>query len=555
MASATQGGGEPWWKTGVLYQIYPRSFADSNGDGTGDLPGIIEHLDHLQWLGVDGIWLSPITVSPNADWGYDVADYLAVDPDLGTADDVDRLIAEARNRGIRVLLDIVPNHTSEQHPWFLDSRSSRDSLHRSWYVWADPKPDGSPPNNWISSFGGPAWTLDESTGQYYLHNHLREQPDLNWWDDQVRRAFDGILANWLDRGVAGFRIDVCSIIIKDALLRDNPPATDADSWEEQMFGQRSVYNANRPEVHEVIRGWRQLADRYPDSVLVGETPVASFDVLAEYYGTGEDELHLAFNFPFISSPLEAGSMRAIVEATEKALPSAAWPVWTGSNHDMSRFATRWAGGDEAKARVALLMLLCLRGTPVLYQGDEIGQADTEVPHERMRDPLGVRYWPAYAGRDAMRTPMPWRSGPGGGFTEPGVEPWLPMGDTAGCNVEDQRGDPDSMLSLARDLIALRRETPDLQSGSYRSLATTPGTWAWSRGDRTVVMANMSDGEGVLEGLTGRVLLCTVRAHDAEPVDGVLRLKGWEAAVVERATGRAPQASGPAASTQSRPPAR
>jgi alpha-glucosidase len=523
----------PWWKTGVLYQIYPRSFADSNGDGTGDLPGIIDRLDYLRWLGVDGIWLSPVTASPNADWGYDVADYLAIEPDLGTTDDVDRLIAEAGRRDIKVLMDLVPNHTSEEHEWFVDSRSSREARHRPWYVWADPKADGSPPNNWISSFGGPAWTLDAATGQYYLHNHLREQPDLNWWDEEVRDEFDRVMRYWLDRGVAGFRIDVCNMIIKDARLRDNPPATDTDSWEEQFFGQRSVYNANRPEVHQVIRRWRQLADGYPDRVLVGETPVAEFEALAAYYGSGQDELHLAFNFPFISSALEADAMRSIVEGTEEALPSEGWPVWTGSNHDMSRFATRWAGGDAAKARVALVMLLCLRGTPVLYQGDEIGQRDVDVPHEKMRDPLGINYWPAYAGRDAMRTPMPWSDAPGGGFTDPGVEPWLPLGDLGIGTVESQRTQPDSMLSLARDLIALRRASPELQAGPYTTLEATPGAWAWSRGDRVVVMANMTGGDGRLEGVTGTVLLSTVRRRHGEPVTGTLRLGGWEAVVVER----------------------
>ncbi|HEX3981250.1 MAG TPA: alpha-amylase family glycosyl hydrolase, partial [Acidimicrobiales bacterium] len=245
MAAAAEGDTQ-WWKCAVLYQIYPRSFADSDGDGTGDLPGIIDRLDHLEWLGVDGIWLSPVTVSPNADWGYDVADYLAIEPDLGTSKDLDRLIDEARRRGIRVLLDLVPNHTSEQHEWFIDSRTSREARHREWYVWADPKPDGSPPNNWVSGFGGPAWTLDDTTGQYYLHNHLDEQPDLNWWNEEVRDEFDRIILYWLQRGVSGFRIDVCNIIIKDALLRDNPPATEADSEEEQFFGQKVVYNANRP---------------------------------------------------------------------------------------------------------------------------------------------------------------------------------------------------------------------------------------------------------------------------------------------------------------------
>ena len=532
MSDSTSEPDAPWWKSGVLYQIYPRSFADSNGDGTGDLPGIIDHLDYLDWLGVDGIWLSPITVSPNADWGYDVADYVAVDPELGTLDDVDRLIAEAARLGIRVLMDLVPNHTSDQHPWFVESRSSRSSHYRAWYVWADPKPDGRPPNNWVSSFGGSAWTLDTDTGQYYLHNHLSEQPDLNWWNDDVARAFDSVMTYWLDRGVSGFRIDVCNIIIKDAELRDNPPATESDPFDMQLFGQRPVYNGNRPEVHDVIRRWRTLADGYPDRVLVGETPVEPVESLAAYYGSGQDELHLAFNFPFISAPLEDVAMRTIVEDVERAFPTGSWPVWTGSNHDMSRFATRWAGGDGAKSRAALLMLLCLRGTAVLYQGDEIGQPDSEVPVDQLRDPLGVTFWPAYAGRDPMRTPMQWSDAPGGGFTAPGVEPWLPVGDLAGCNVAAQRDDPESMLTLTRDLIALRRQNPDLQDGSYATVDAPSGMWAWRRGHRTLVVISMSDGGGVLDGVSGTVQLGTVRARDGADVDGSLRLRGWEAVVVE-----------------------
>jgi len=528
--------GDPWWMSGVLYQIYPRSFADANGDGVGDLPGIIDHLDHLAWLGVDGIWLSPVTVSPNADWGYDVADFYGIQPDLGTADDFDRLIVEARRRGLRVLMDLVPNPTSVEHPWFVDSRSSRHSRHRSWYVWADPRPDGSPPNNWVSSFGGSAWTLDETTGQYYLHNHLVEQPDLNWWNEEVRRAFDEIMTYWLDRGVSGFRIDVCNIIIKDALLRDNPPATESDPLDVQLFGQRPVYNGNRPEVHEVIRRWRALIGGYPDGVLVGETPVEPIASLARFYGNGHDELHLAFNFPFISAPLAADEMRAIVEEVERDLPPGAWPVWTGSNHDMSRFASRWADGDPARARVALVMLLCLRGTPVLYQGDEIGQPDTELTQADLRDPLGVLYWPAYAGRDGMRTPMPWRDVPGGGFTAAGVTPWLPFGDLSAQNVEEQRSDPDSMLTLARDLIAWRTGTPDLRTGSYRTLEASPGTWAWSRGPTVTVAASMSDGPGTVPGVAGTIRIATDRSRQGEVVDGTLELDGWEAVVVEAGHG-------------------
>jgi alpha-glucosidase len=551
VAGTGDGPSVPWWQSGVLYQVYLRSFADSDGDGTGDLPGVIERLDYLRWLGVDGIWLSPLTRSPNADWGYDVSDYLEVDPELGTLDDVDRLIAEAGDRHIRVVMDLIPNHTSDRHPWFLDARSSPEAAHRQWYVWADPRPDGGRPNNWVSSFGGPAWTLDDASGQYYLHNHLVEQPDLNWWNDEVRDEFDRIMDHWLGRGIAGFRIDVCNVIIKDALLRDNPPATESDPLDVQLFGQRPVYSANRPEVHDVIRRWRELADRRPGTVLLGETPVEPVSSLAAYYGTGRDELHLAFNFPFITSPLEAPSLRGIVEDVEQDLPPVAWPVWTGSNHDMSRFATRWADGDDDKIKVALVMLLSLRGTPVLYQGDEIGLGDTEVPRERLRDPLGVLYWPAYAGRDAMRTPMPWRNAPGGGFTGPAVEPWLPFGDLAACNVEDQRDEPGSALRLVRDLIALRRETPALQSGPYRTLelegAGGAHAWAWSRGDRIVVMAAMGADVAALEGCHGRVLIGTDRQRDGEAVEGELRVAGWEAVVVERegstATGQAPTGRG------------
>src|SRR5689334_4537025 len=283
-----------WWRNAVVYQIYPRSFADTTGDGVGDLRGIVEHLDHLEWLGVDAIWLNPVTVSPDADWGYDVSDYTAVQPALGTMADLDTLLDEATRRELRVLLDLVPNHTSIEHPWFVDARSSRASAYRDWYVWADPKPDGSAPNNWVSSFGGPAWTLDDASGQYYLHNFLPEQPDLNWWNDDVCAAFDEILAFWFDRGIAGFRIDVCHMIIKDAELRDNPPARADDHAMAEFVRQEPVYNANRPEVHDIIRRWRHLADTYdPPRVLIGETNVEDLELMARYYGRGDDELHLA----------------------------------------------------------------------------------------------------------------------------------------------------------------------------------------------------------------------------------------------------------------------
>ncbi len=447
---------------------------------------------------------------------------------------MDTLIAEAGRRGIRVLLDLVPNHSSDQNAWFVEARSSKVARHRDWYVWAEPKADGSAPNNWVSSFGGPAWTLDDTTGQYYLHNFLPEQPDLNWWNEEVRDAFDAILRFWFDRGVAGFRIDVAHMVIKDALLRDNPPATPDDPWLTRIFGQRSVYNSNRPEVHEVIRRWRQVAESYePPRVLIGETNVEELDTLISFYGNGDDELHLAFNFVFIEAPFEAEALREVVEGTEARLPAAAWPVWTGSNHDVSRLVTRWADGDEVKARLALLVILTLRGTPVLYQGDEIGMPDTTLTVDDVRDPVGLRFWPAYAGRDPVRTPMQWENRPGGGFTTPTARPWLPLGDVAAFNVEDQRDNPKSMLRWCRDLIALRRVTPDLQAGPYASLPSPPGVWAWRRGPAITVAVNLSDAEVVVasELTSGRIAIATNRLRDDEPVTGSLRLGPWEGAVV------------------------
>jgi len=518
-----------WWREGVLYQIYPRSFADSNGDGVGDLPGIVDRLDHLAWLGVDGIWVNPITVSPNADWGYDVADYCAVDPSLGTIDDLDRLVAEAAQRKIEVLLDLVPNHTSIEHPWFVDARSSRTSAKRDWYVWADPGADGSPPNNWLSSFGGPAWTLDDKTGQYYLHNFLSTQPDLNWWNDDVRDEFDRILRFWFDRGVAGFRIDVVHMVVKDRELRDNPPTTPDDHPFLRRFGQVPVYNACRPEVHDVIRRWRAVAESYdPPRILVGETHVFSPQVLASFYGQG-DELNLGFNFLVLHAPLDAGRLRGIVEATYGAFPADAWPVWTGGNHDVRRFPTRWAHGDERRARCALMMLLTLRGTAFLYYGDELGLPETPVPQERVLDPVGVRF-PGY-GRDPERTPMPWSPGPGAGFTNAGVEPWVPFGDVAACNVEDQRRDPHSTLSLCRDLIGLRAAVPDLRAGTYASIPAPDGVWAWRRGDRIVVALNLSDEPAVLDGVTGLVRIGTNRERDGERARGRLELAPSDGVVV------------------------
>ncbi|MGH7899348.1 MAG: alpha-amylase family glycosyl hydrolase [Candidatus Binatia bacterium] len=523
-----------WWRESVVYQIYVRSFADSDGDGVGDLRGVLSRLDHLEWLGVDAVWLSPVHPSPNHDWGYDVADYLAVDPELGTLDDLDRLIAEAGRRGIRVLLDLVPNHTSDRHPWFLDARSSRGSSHRDWYVWHDPKADGSPPNNWLSSFGGPAWTFDEASGQYYLHNFLPSQPDLNWWNPDVRASFEGILRFWFDRGVAGFRIDVCHMMVKDRELRDNPTATEDDHPFVRLLGQRQLYNSCRAESHEILRGWRRIADSYdPPRLLLGETYVFDLDRLAGFYGAG-DELHLAFNIPFIYADFDSRALAAIVSEIERRIGRVDWPVWTASNHDVSRFPTRWCGDDRTKVRLALLLLLTLRGTPVLYYGDEIGMTDTDVPYDELRDPVGKKFWPASAGRDRCRTPIAWEAVPGAGFTRPGRRPWLRFGNLE-TNVLDESRDPRSVLSFCRDLIALRRSAPELRAGTYTELPSPAGVWMFRRGG-LVVALNFSDASVDVPGHGGRIRIGTQPNRQGEVVTGPLRLGPWEGVVIGDAPG-------------------
>jgi alpha-glucosidase len=507
-----------------MYQIYPRSFADSDGDGVGDLKGIVSRLDHLEWLGVDGIWLNPTMPSPNDDWGYDVADYRGVHPELGTLEDLDELVAEAGRRGIRVLLDLVPNHTSDRHPWFRDALTGRDARHRDFYVWADPATGGGPPNNWLSNFGGSAWTLDEASGQYYLSNFLPTQPDLNWWSEDVREAFDDVLRFWYERGVAGFRIDVCHAIVKDRELRDDPAATPDDHPKVRERGTRQVFSMNRPEVHDVLKRWRRVSD--PDRILVGETYVLDLAQLFPYYGSGEDQLHLAFNFLFVHSELDATQLRAVVEGIEEKLPDRAWPVWTGSNHDAGRLATRWGGGDEAKARAALLMLLTLRGTAFLYYGDEIALPDATLDPAKALDPVPHRTGDPSRNRDRCRTPMQWDGGPGAGFTD-GGEPWLPFADAR--SVAAQREDPASVLHLVRDLIALRRERADLRDGGYATLPSPAGTWAWQRGDGVKVALNLSDADAAVD-VGGTVLIGTDRSRDGRAFDG--RLGPWEGVVVD-----------------------
>lgn len=519
-----------WWRNGVVYQIYPRSWVDSNRDGVGDLAGVTERLEYLRWLGVDAIWLNPITPSPNADWGYDVADYRGVHPDFGSLDDVDLLVKEAHAHDLAVVLDLVPNHTSDCHRWFTESRRSKDSAKRDWYVWAPPRADGRPPNNWVRAIGnGPAWTLDDLTGEYYMHSFLPEQPDLNWWNEDVRSAFDDIIRFWLERGIDGFRIDVVHALIHDPSLTENPPVTEEDHPQIRRIGQRQLYNMNRPEVHEIIKRWRRLSDQYPDRILIGETYLFDLAEVGRYYGEGGDELHLAFNFPFMFSRFDAAQLSGIIDTMLELLPEDASAAWAGSNHDAGRFVTRWCGNDEHRARLGLMLLLTLPGVAFLYYGDEIAQQEVFVPRRDLRDPAGIARWPD-KGRDPGRTPMQWSPRPGAGFTAEDVEPWLPIGDTAVANVETQRHDADSMLQLARHLVQLRRDDPDIRDGGYERLTLDDGLWGYRRGRGIEVWLNMTDRtRSIGRGPAGIVADTTSTGVSLER--DRLQLGPWEGAVL------------------------
>jgi len=528
-----------WWKHGVIYQIYPRSFFDSDGDGVGDLEGIRRRLDHLAFLGVDGIWISPCFPSPMKDFGYDVADYCDIDPQFGDLAGFDRLLAEAHARGIKVLLDWVPNHTSDQHPWFRESRRSRKSPKRDWYVWRDPRLDGGPPNNWQAIFGGSAWEWDSETGQYYLHSFLREQPDLDWRNPEVEAAMHDVLRFWLDRGVDGFRIDVIHKIAKDPQLRDNPLR---EGGLPGFLGQIHDHDENHEDVHAMLRGIRRVFDRYPECMAVGEVALIPPDAreVARYYGRG-DELHLAFNFAFTWVPWSAAAFRASIDEFLEAVPPGCWPDWVLSNHDVPRHATRHDHPTlgDARARIAAALLLTLRGTPFLYYGEEIGMRNVEIPEDRLQDPLAWTISPKIA-RDPERTPMQWSAGPNAGFTK--GEPWLPIApDSAARNVERQRWDPDSLLHLYSDLIALRRATPALERGSFAWLDADPDVLAWERREgasRAFVALNFGDApawarlpdapvQGGLHTAPGQRIPARAGALELGPCEGVVLVVGPE----------------------------
>jgi glycosidase len=515
----------PWWQTGVIYQIYPRSFADSGGDGIGDLRGITLHLDYLSdVLGVDAIWLSPFYPSPQDDFGYDVSDYVDVDPIYGTLRDFDHLVEQAHRRGLKVIVDYVINHTSDRHPWFLESSRATDSRRRDWYVWRDQ------PNNWVSVFGGSAWEPHRS-GQFYLHSFLASQPDLNWRNPEVEAAMLDVLRFWMERGVDGFRIDVAHFAMKDPLLRDNPMTSvlpaDAYKLNTEYASMEHIYDRAHSDIHALYRRLRQTLDRYPDRFAVGEIHEFDWQRWAAFYGDG-DELHMPFNFALLPAGIDPVRIRAAITGMESVLPAGAWPNWVAGNHDEPRIASRLG---KPQSRAMAMILLSLRGTPTLYYGDEIGMEELEIPAERQQDPWGRRM-PGF-GRDGCRTPMQWSPGRNAGFTS-GAGSWLPTHpDHPSCNVEVQRGDSHSLLELYRRLLRVRKASPALTIGSIEVLESPPEVLSFRRSltgsPSYETRANLSpNATAITPG--GRIAVATSSEREGQQFDG--SLEAWEVVLVE-----------------------
>ena len=520
-----------WWQRGIVYQIYPLSFQDSNGDGKGDLNGIRQRLDYLVWLGVDAMWISPIYPSPMKDFGYDISDYCNIAPTFGTLADFDRLLEEAHARGLRVILDFVPNHTSDQHVWFLESRSSRKHPRRNWYIWRDPAPDGGPPNNWLSVFGGKAWEWDEITGQYYYHAFLKEQPDLNWRNPEVRQAMYGVLRFWLDRGVDGFRIDVLWHLIKDDQFRDDPPNPGFRPGDAEHRRLLQRYSTDRPEVHHVVAEMRALFNEYEERLMIGEIylPV---ERLVAYYGLERPGVHLPFNFQLIHAPWNACEIDRMISEYDRRVPEGEWPNWVLGNHDQRRIATRVG---PTQARVAAMLLLTLRGTPTLYYGDEIAMENVAIPPDRIQDPAEKNEPGLGLGRDPQRTPMQWDTSQHAGFSTAG--PWLPLAeDCRTRNVKALAENPTSILALYRRLIALRRERPALSVGTYMPVLCEGNVMAYERrsgAERLLVALNLGHDTATvaMQEREGTVLLSTYLDRAGDPVKDQCPLRPDEGLIV------------------------
>jgi len=526
----------PWWRGAVIYQIYPRSFLDTDGDGVGDLPGIVDRLDYVASLGVDAIWISPFFKSPMADFGYDIADQRAVDPLFGTLEDFDRLLARAHRLGLKVMIDQVFSHTSDQHEWFRESRQDRDNPKADWYVWADAREDGTPPNNWMSLFGGVAWRWEPRRCQYYLHNFLSSQPDLNFHNPDVQQATLDYIRFWLDRGVDGFRLDSINFCFHDALLRDNPPKP-VDKRVGRGFSADNPYafqyhwhNNTQPENLPFLERVRALLDRYPGAVTLGE--ISSEDSLAttaEY--TSGHRLHMGYSFELLVDDFSAAYIRDTVSKLEAAMTEG-WPCWAVSNHDVRRAVTRW-GGDAPSPQLAkmLVAMVCsLRGSVCLYQGEELGLAEADVPYEALQDPYGITFWPNFKGRDGCRTPMPWTGDDDAGFSA--GTPWLPVPEAhRALSVAAQDADPDSVLNAFRHFMRWRRAQPALVAGAIAFLDTPEPVLAFTReGDGQCLLAafNLSAAETEFILPPGRWLPSGDHGLPTPPVDGngVVRLPAY-----------------------------
>lgn len=529
--------GPSWWQEAVIYQIYPLSFADSNEDGFGDLKGITDRLHYLSdTLGVDAIWISPFFQSPMRDWGYDVSDHTAVDPLFGDLDDAVALISRAHELGLKVVVDYVINHSSDQHRWFEESRSGRDNPKRDWYVWRDGR-DGGPPNNWLSIFGGPAWTYDGTTHQWYRHTFLSSQPDLNWRNPDVVEAMMDVVRFWLDLGVDGFRVDAAHHMMKDPLERDNPPAPSDHETPWKSMGEYDrwlhLYDAGHPDIHEAHRRFRAVVDSYDrDALTIGEMHIFDMAEWASYYGQRLDEFTMPFNFHLMAADWDAGSVRAAVESVMWNLPEGAWTNWTMGNHDETRLASRLPDGQE---RNAATLVLTLRGTPFLFYGDELGMREVATG-AGSRDPWGRNV--EGLSRDGARTPMQWSPEPNAGFTGSDVSPWLPVSPTfQEVNVVTELDDETSILNMYRRLIALRKASPALRIGTFESdPASTDDVYIYRRRHEdtvAVVALNFTDEARTVSPGDGKIVFSSLDPHRSEEVSGTLNLAPGEAVIVER----------------------
>lgn len=464
-----------WWQTGVIYQVYPRSFKDSNGNGIGDLQGIIEKLNYLKELGVQAIWISPIYPSPMADFGYDVSDYTAINPIFGTMEDFDELLKKIHEYDLKLILDFVPNHTSDQHPWFVASRKSRDNPKRDWYIWKDGTENGGYPNNWLSEFGGSGWEYDDHTEQYYYHAYLKEQPDLNWRNPEVQQEMLKAMRFWLDKGVDGFRVDVMWHMIKDNQFRDNPPNPNYSKDQSPYRKQLPAYSTDQPKVHDIVAQMRKVTDQYHERVIIGEIylPVKR---LVVYYGQNNQGAHLPFNFTLIKLPWNAKEIEAVINEYEGSLPNGAWPNWVLGNHDNSRVLRRVG---KHQAGVAAMLLLTLRGTPTMYYGDEIGMDNVPISLNQVHDPQEKNIPGMGLGRDPERTPMQWDDSDNAGFTT--TEPWLPvMENFKMINVQRQWDEAGSLLKLYRDLLKIRAKELAMQVGDYTPVISDNDLLSYTR---------------------------------------------------------------------------